>query len=266
MVDECKGFISRNKTKPFFVYWAINWPHYPLQATDKWRIKYKDLPHPRDKYAAFMSTTDELVGRVLDHLEKEGLRENTIVIFQSDHGHSVEERTFGGGGSAGPYRGHKGNLFEGGIKVPSVVSWPKGIPKGEVRKQFVTGTDWFPTLAEWTGAKIPKGHHLDGKSIAKVVKDSKASTPHESYYWQLGNRNSQWVMREGDWKLYAKARENVRPIGIPEMNKDDKKQFLVNLSKDPGEKRNWAGDYPAELKRLQELAKEYQEDLEKKAK
>ncbi|MAS79133.1 MAG: sulfatase, partial [Opitutae bacterium] len=56
MVDECKGFISRNKTKPFFVYWAINWPHYPLQATDKWRLKYKDLPHPRDKYAAFMST------------------------------------------------------------------------------------------------------------------------------------------------------------------------------------------------------------------
>ena len=246
MVDECKGFISRNKTKPFFVYWAINWPHYPLQATDKWRLKYKDLPHPRDKYAAFMSTTDELVGRVLDHLEKEGLRENTIVIFQSDHGHSVEERTFGGGGSAGPYRGHKGNLFEGGIKVPSVVSWPKGIAKGEVRKQFVTGTDWFPTLAEWTGAKIPKGHHLDGKSIAKVVKDPKAPTPHESYYWQLGNRNSQWVMREGDWKLYAKARENVRPAGIPEMNNADKKHFLVHLAKDPGEERNWAEDHPAE--------------------
>ena len=266
MVDECKGFISRNKTKPFFVYWAINWPHYPLQATDKWRLKYKDLPHPRDKYAAFMSTTDELVGRVLDHLEKEGLRENTIVIFQSDHGHSVEERTFGGGGSAGPYRGHKGNLFEGGIKVPSVVSWPKGIPQGEARKQFVTGTDWFPTLAEWTGAKIPKGHHLDGKSIARVVKDPKAPTPHESYYWQLGNRNSQWVMREGDWKLYAKARENVRPAGIPEMNNADKKYFLVHLAKDPGEERNWAEDHPAELKRLQELAKQYQADLEKKSK
>ena len=90
-------------------------------------------------------------------------------------------------GAPWPYRGHKGNLFEGGIKVPSVVSWPKELPKGEVRKQFVTGTDWFPTLAEWTGAKIPKGHHLDGKSIAKVVKDPKAPTPHESYYWQLGN-------------------------------------------------------------------------------
>ena len=106
MVEECKSFITRRKAKPFFVYWAINWPHYPLQGTDKWRLRYKDLPHPRDKYAAFISTTDELIGQVLDHLEKEDLLEDTIVLFQSDHGHSVEERTFGGGGSAGPFRGH----------------------------------------------------------------------------------------------------------------------------------------------------------------
>ena len=142
----------------------------------------------------------------------------------------------------------------------------QGIPKGEVRDQFVTGTDWFPTLAEWTGAKIPKGHHLDGQSIAKVIKNPKASTPHQKYYWQLGNRNNQWVVREGEWKLYAKARENVRPKGIPEMTKEDKKHFLVNLSKDPGEKRNWAKDHPAELKRLQELAKKYQDDLASSAK
>ena len=130
MVDECKEFIDRQKDKPFFVYWAINWPHYPLQATNKWRDFYEELPHPRNKYAAFMSTTDELVGHVLDHLKKRGLRENTIFIFQSDHGHSVEERTFGGGESAGPYRGHKGNLFEGGIKV-LVVLGPKGYPKAK---------------------------------------------------------------------------------------------------------------------------------------
>ena len=81
----------------------------------------------------------------------------------------------------------------------------------------------------------------------------------ESFPWDGG-------LREGDWKLYAKARENVRPKGIPEMTKEDKKQFLVNLSKDPGEKRNWAKDHPAELKRLQELAKKYQDDLASSAK
>lgn len=262
MVEECKEFITRNKEQPFFIYWAINWPHYPLQATNKWRLKFKDLPHPRDKYAAFMSTTDELVSRVLDHLEKAGLRENTIFIFQSDHGHSVEERTFGGGGSAGNLRGHKGNLFEGGIKVPSVVSWPAKIPQGEIRDQFVTGTDWWPTLAEWTDAKIPTDHKLDGKSIAGVIANPHMQSPHERYYWQLGNKLGQWVMREGDWKLYAKARENIRPRGVPEMTKEDKKLFLVNLRDDPGEKRNWAGDFADKVKRLSEFARSYQADLE----
>ena len=262
MVEECKEFITRNKEQPFFIYWAINWPHYPLQSTNKWRLKFKDLPHPRDKYAAFMSTTDELVGRVLDHLEKAGLREHTIFIFQSDHGHSVEERTFGGGGSAGNLRGHKGNLFEGGIKVPSVVSWPAKIPQGEIRDQFVTGTDWWPTLAEWTDAKIPTDHKLDGKSIAGVIANPHMQSPHERYYWQLGNKLGQWVMREGDWKLYAKARENIRPRGVPEMTKEDKKLFLVNLRDDPGEKRNWAGDFADKVKRLSEFARSYQADLE----
>ena len=261
MVDECNQFISANKANPFFIYWAINWPHYPLQATNKWRQKFRDLPHPRDKYAAFMSTTDELVGRVLSHLEKQGLRENTIFIFQSDHGHSVEERTFGGGGSAGPYRGHKGNLFEGGIKVPSVVSWPAKIPQGKTRDQFVTATDWWPTLAEWTDAKIPTDHKLDGKSIAGVIANPHTQSPHERYYWQLGNKNGQWVMREGDWKLYAKARENIRPHGVEEMTKEDKKLFLVNLREDPGEKKNWAADYPIKVEKLSKLAAAYQADL-----
>ncbi len=261
MVSECNSFISRNKSQPFFIYWAINWPHYPLQATNKWRDVYKDLAHPRDKYAAFVSTTDELVGRVLSHLEKEGLRENTIFIFQSDHGHSVEERTFGGGGSAGPYRGHKGNLFEGGIRVPSVVSWPAKIPQGEVRSQFVTGTDWWPTLAEWTGARIPKGHELDGKSMAGLVADEKLKSPHQSYYWQLGNKNGQWVMRKGEWKLYAKARENVRPKGIAEMTKEDKKFFLVNLKEDPGEKQNRAKEFPGLIESLVQMAREKQAGL-----
>ena len=261
MVDECKEFIDRQKDKPFFVYWAINWPHYPLQATNKWRDFYEELPHPRNKYAAFMSTTDELVGHVLDHLKKRELRENTIFIFQSDHGHSVEERTFGGGGSAGPYRGHKGNLFEGGIKVPSVVSWPQGIPQGEIRDQFVTGTDWWPTLAELSGSEIPDGLHLDGKSMVKVIHSKEAQSPHDEYYWQLGNKNGQWVVREGDWKLYARARENIRPEGIPELNKDDKKFFLVNLAKDPGEQRNWASENPSQLMRLENLARKFQIDL-----
>ncbi len=262
MVNEVKGFISENKAKPFFIYWAINWPHYPLQGTDKWRRKYAKLPHPRDKYATFISTTDEYIGRVVDYLDVLGLRQNTIVIFQSDHGHSVEERTFGGGGSAGPYRGHKGNLFEGGIRVPSIVSWPAGFPKGEVRDQFVVGTDWWPTIAALTGSKIPDGHKLDGKNITDVIRQPDAMSPHDDYYWQLGKgKNAQWVVRSGDWKLYANARENVKPDQAIALTGKDRPGFLANLSQDVAESRNVASEQPAVLKRLQSIAERYQADI-----
>ena len=262
MVDECKGFISKNQDKPFFIYWAINWPHYPMQGTGNWRKKYKDMPHPRDKYAIFVSTTDELIGKILDHLEALKLRENTIVLFQSDHGHSVEERAFGGGGSAGIYRGHKGNLFEGGIRVPSVVSWPAGFPKGQVRDQLVVGTDWWPTFAQVIGAKKPKGHKIDGSSIVNVIKSKNAKTPHDDYFWQLGRgKNSQWVVREGDWKLYTNARENVKPDGAVAISGKDKKGFLANLQQDPTESKNIADANPKVLKRLQDIASKYLADL-----
>ena len=252
MVDEITEFIDREKDEPFFVYWAINWPHYPLQGTAKWRDHYKDLPHPRDKYAAFMSSTDDLLGQLLDHLERIELRENTIVIFQSDHGHSVEERTFHGGGSAGPYRGHKGNLFEGGIRVPSVVSWPNGLPQGEVRDQLVTGMDWFPTIMDLTGTNLPKAHVFDGKSMVTVLKDGEAKSAHESFYWRLGGNpdKAKWAVRKGPWKLLGNTAENVRPEGVAELSGDDRKLFLANLKEDIGETTNRKKDHPEIVEEL----------------
>jgi len=252
MVDEITEFIDREKDEPFFVYWAINWPHYPLQGTAKWRDHYKDLPHPRDKYAAFMSSTDDLLGQLLDHLERIELRENTIVIFQSDHGHSVEERTFHGGGSAGPYRGHKGNLFEGGIRVPSVVSWPNGLPQGEVRDQLVTGMDWFPTIMDLTGTNLPKAHVFDGQSMVTVLKDGEAESAHESFYWRLGGNpdKAKWAVRKGPWKLLGNTAENVRPEGVAELSSDDRKLFLANLKEDIGETTNRKKDHPEIVEEL----------------
>ena len=104
MVREAERFIDSNQKQPFFLYWAINVPHYPLQGTEKWRKRYQHLKPPRRMYAAFVSTMDEMIGQLVGHLKKRGLRENTIIIFQSDHGHSTEQRTFGGGGSAGDKR------------------------------------------------------------------------------------------------------------------------------------------------------------------
>ncbi|MCB1063399.1 MAG: sulfatase-like hydrolase/transferase [Verrucomicrobiae bacterium] len=265
MVEQVKGFVDREKAGPFFLYWAINWPHYPLQGMEKWRDHYRDLPHPRDKYAAFVSSMDEMIGKLLDHLEASGLRKNTMIIFQSDHGHSVEERTFSGGGSAGPYRGHKASLFEGGLRVPSVVSMPGTLPEGEVRGHLVTGCDWWPTIAELTGSKIPDVHQLDGSSILEVIRKPETKSPHPQFYWQLGAdaKKAKWVVRDGDWKLLGNTSENVRPEGTPELTAEDKKLFLVNLAEDIGETKNVAKDNPELVKRLMSLKEEYAKSIER---
>ena len=90
MVDEANQFIEQNKQQPFFMYWAINVPHYPLQGTDRWRKHYEKMSPPRRMYAAFVSTMDEMIGKLISKVDDAGLRENTIIIFQSDHGHSTE--------------------------------------------------------------------------------------------------------------------------------------------------------------------------------
>lgn len=250
MVREMKAVLDRKSKEPFFVYWAINWPHYPLQGYDKWRAYYagKGLESPRSKYAAFISSMDEIVGEVIDHLDARGLREETIIIFQSDHGHSVEERTFGGGGDSGPYRGHKGSFFEGGLRVPSIISWPGKLPQGEVRDAFVTGCDWFPTLGELCGAKGPEGLHLDGKSIVEIIKAPSVPSPHDSWLWSFG-ASSHWAVRQGDWKLIHKPRDNRNPGSL----KKSDTFFLVNLASDIGEAKNVASAFPEKLAALKAL-------------
>ena len=253
MVRQCQNYIQEHHDKPFFLYWAINVPHYPLQGTDKWRKKYSHLPAPRNKYAAFVSTMDDCIGEVLNTLDELKLRENTIVIFQSDHGHSQEERTFGGGGSAGHFRGAKFSLFEGGIRVPAMISWPGSIREGEERHQLATGCDWLPTIAELIGAALPQ-HQLDGKSLKTVIDSPEARSPHADFYWQIGKS---WAVREGDWKLLGNPRDTSLK---GELTKEDR-LFLVDLSKDISEKQNLAARYPEKVDHLKQIYDRYQKSL-----
>lgn len=256
MAEECEVFLEKNQDRPFFIYWANNVPHYPLQGTDKWREVYEDLPHPRDKYNAFMSTLDECIGRAVAKIDKLGLREKTMIIFQSDHGHSTEERTFGSGGYCGPYRGAKGCLFEGGLRIPSVVSMPGTIPEGVTRDQMVHGCDWFPTIAEFCGTPLPSAK-LDGKSLKDVILTD-VSSPHETLYWRLGRGKSpQWVVRQGDWKLLGNPKDNSHKA---ELTMDDK-LFLVNLGDDITEMANVATDNPEVVERLTAVHEAYEAEL-----
>lgn len=238
---ELKNFVTEDRTKPFFIYWAVNMPHYPLQPTAKWLEYYAALPNPRRMYAAFLSTFDEYLGELQTFLAAEGLDKNTILVFQADNGHSMEERTFRGGGYAGPYRAGKFSLFEGGIRVPAIISWPGKLPEGEVREQMAMNIDWFPTLVELCGLSS-QGMDVDGKSLMPLLRDNTVSSPHEVLHFDFEN---QWAVHGGEWKLLGNPRDVTE--------KEDKiigEFFLSNLVKDKTERTNFADKYPEKVKEL----------------
>ena len=251
MVEEASKFLEAHRDEPFFMYYAMNNPHYPYQGKPKWLKYYNDKgePYPRNLYAAFISTLDERVGKLLDKVDELGLRDDTIIIFQSDQGYSTEERAHYGGGNAGPYRGAKFSMFEGGIRIPAIISWPGHLPEGAVRNQMAIGCDWMPTIAELCGVPLPKVP-IDGKSIVPLIKSADAPTPHKVLQWQSGlGKHAHWAVREGDWKLLGNPQDTSHKAPI---TRDDK-LFLVNLKQDVTEMRNLAKQYPDKVAHLEKL-------------
>jgi arylsulfatase A-like enzyme len=243
MLEKAKEFISENKNDPFFLYFSSNYPHYPLQGDKKWLDYYKNLPSPRNKYAAMVSTIDEKIGYVLDHLEKENLKENTILIFMSDNGYSTEERTWGGGGSAGPLRGAKFSCYEGGFRVPAIISYPKMLPQNEVREQIAMGADWLPTILDLCGITYDASN-LDGKSLVNVLQSNTEVSPHQSICWKIGDIAA---VRKGDWKLVRFSQ----------------KVELYNLLSDVGEKNDLASANPQIAGELSNILAAWEEDVKK---
>ena len=254
MVDEASRFIEEHREKPFFIFYALNTPHYPYQGDAKWLGKFAQLPYPRNLYAASVAAQDQRLGELFAKVDELGLRERTIIIFQSDNGHSTEQRAHFGGGSAGPYRAAKFSLFDGGIRLPAIISWPGKLPCNQARDQLVHGCDWLPTLAELAGVQAPDVP-LDGRSLVKVIADSKAPSPHDghSLHWQLGEgTNAEWAVREGDWKLIGKTRDTTDGQQIKSVE-----FFLANLKDDPGETTNLATKHPEKAQHLRELHQNY---------
>ncbi|MCK4886010.1 MAG: sulfatase-like hydrolase/transferase [Planctomycetes bacterium] len=238
MVRETNRFIEENKDKPFFVYVPFNVPHYPEQGSEEWKhiYKTKGMTMPRLSYAAFLSTMDDKIGQILDKVRQLNLTEDTLVIFQSDHGYSTEARANGGGGSSGIFRGNKFEVWEGGIRVPCIVSLPGVIPENQTRDQVATSMDWLSTCAAICDIKLP-GLSLDGKNILPILKSSKAPTPHKILHWQWKNKTTKkWAVREGDWKL-------VSQNGL----------FLSNMAVDPSETKNLASKHPKKVSHLSNL-------------
>ena len=221
MTERAMNYIEEHKEKPFLLYVSFNIPHYPEQHDRKFEARYRNLPMPRQSYARMISTTDDRMLQILNKLEEHKLRENTIVIFMSDNGHSTEDgarirkdhksglkeghyyHAFGGGGNTGKWRGAKGSYYEGGLRVPAIISYPGKLPKGEVRNQVITGADWFPTILDLCGIK-PPAVTLDGHSVLPLIQNPETPSPHRTLHWAWGNG---WAVREGSWKLIGSGNQ-----------------------------------------------------------
>jgi arylsulfatase len=252
ILEETVQFIDAHATEPFFLYFASTIPHVALQIPDEELDRYPlewdtkpylgdkgYLPHkrPRAAYAAMITRFDTEVGTILNALKRNGIAENTIVIVTSDNGPSwvggVDMEFFK---SSGGLRGRKAQLFEGGIKVPTVVWWPNRIQPNTENNTPSVFWDWYPTLANVAGADCEE---TNGISLLPLFAGE--SLPERGLYWEHGNVQA---YRKGDWKLMRFKKKDGKD------GKDGIEVKLFNLKEDPSETSNLAEVNPDIVARL----------------
>src|SRR5262245_12337378 len=264
---ETISFIEKADNRPFFIYLNYTVPHaelrgpddsmnqfrgrYPekpfanatadakLTGPDEPSLGYRSQPTPHAAFAAMVTRMDRDVGRIVDLLKSRGLDQRTLVLFTSDNGPHQE----GGADpeffkSSGGLRGIKRDMYEGGIRVPMIMSWPGTIAAGSVTTYAAAHWDLFPTFAELAGAPVPPG--LDGMSILPVLR-GQTQKPHEFMYWEFHERGFQQAVRMGNWKAVRLAKE--KPLE------------LYNLADDPTEYTDVAAKHPDVVAKIENYLK-----------
>ncbi len=256
----------RNAEQPFLCYVPYNAPHYPMHAPETYMRRFAHLPWEKQVMAAMISCVDDGVGAIVAALEETGQRDNTIVFFSSDNGPSAEERNWLGGeeiaypgGSTGGLRGHKGSLFEGGIRVPAIWSWPARIPAGRTCSTPAAMIDVTPTLAAAAG--LPAEDSVDGIDLLPLLADFDDPTGEEApaagssqqrvLTWEY---EGQHAVRQGRWKLVVDPAER---LGAPQQLT----RLLFDLDTDPGETQDLTATHPDAGQHLERQLTEWQELL-----
>jgi len=206
--DEGADFVRRHKSEPWFLYLAFNAPHTPEEPTPERLAQFKSITDPkRRKYAAQVSLMDDAIGNVLAALRASGQERRTLVFFFSDNGGPI--MTNGRNGSSNlPLRGGKGEVYEGGIRVPFVVSWPGNLPAGRVYDLPVSSLDVFPTALALAGVPIPTNKIYDGVNLLPFLTGANTNAPHTELFWRVGG-GRQLAVRENDFKLVRFRNEPV---------------------------------------------------------
>ena len=227
---EACDFIHRHQTQSFFLYLAYNTVHSPMQGADEYMKKFSHIEDiQRRIFAAMLAQLDDSVGKLTKQLRSSGVEENTLIVFLSDNGGPTKELT----SSNAPLRGGKGELWEGGIRVPLIISWKGEVPAGRVINVPVTSVDVTATAMELGGTTLDKTK-LDGVSLLPLLFGKTVNFPHRNLYWRVGKKNA---LRSGDWKIIRDAKE----------------WQLYDLARDIGETTNLAAKEPARVKQLDSM-------------
>ncbi len=209
--DKAVDFIQQHTRQPFFMYWAPNAVHTPMEAEDSDLKKFAN--HPRQKLAAMTFALDRAIGKIMNELKRQGILDNTLVFFLSDNGGANNNQS-----SNFPLKGFKGNKYEAGHRVPFLMSWPKQMKGGSSFRGITSSLDIAPTILEAAGIrKINSVQKLDGVSLLPFVKGIKKGNPHEQLVWR---KDAAAAIRFQQYKLIQ-----VRELG----------DRLYDLEKDPGE-------------------------------
>ena len=242
--DEAVDYIQKNKENPFFLYLSFHSVHTPYQVP-----KVTIQKNNGNKYYAMIQKLDENVGKVLRCLEEQNIENNTLVVFYSDNG-GLQENP--------PLNGKKGDLLEGGIRVPLIFKWPKYIKPATICDEAVTSIDFYPTFEELIyGSEIDKVTSNRGLSLLPLLKNKKTHLAERSLFWHYPHhrRGTNWAMggaiRKGDWKLIQLMETNE--IKLFHLKKDEKEQ--QDLSKINSKKAtellreltNWQRSVDAEM-------------------
>ncbi len=232
--EACRLIQEKNPDKPLFLYLPFNAVHFPYMVPDNYLLPYSNLKGNRRVLAGMDAAMDEAIGQVIAALEAKGIRDNTLIIFNSDNGGpgpgTISDNS--------PLNGGKGSIYEGGVRVCAFVNWPDHIPSQATNHAVLHEVDWFPTLIKLAGGSLEQKLPLDGRDIWSVLSKG-ARSPHADEVTLCGTAKGLIAIRSGDWKLLiqGKGKKNNAPE-------------LYNLAEDIGEKHDLAATHPEKVKEL----------------
>jgi arylsulfatase A-like enzyme len=261
ITTEATGFIRQRRNNPFLLMVTFNAPHYPMHAPDRYLQRFPELEPERRTYAAMLSAVDDGVGAIRSTLRQNGLLDNTLIFYIADNGATTEPRAGlnqqpATAGDNGVFRGFKFSLFDGGMHVPGMMSWPSRIPAGQVLSQTAMTMDILPTVCAAAGASLPAGYKVDGSDMLPVAAKG-AKSPHDAIFWENMN---QLAARRGNWKLVLAGRSYDRtPEGRKPLEGEDS-VFLSDLSQDPGETTNLRRKHPNVVDELTGMIHRWREE------